>query len=119
MAMVTAGYSMPSVSWANSRHGTRSVPVCRGECLPFLIPDRAHGLGDLLPRKTPRSDVSQAGLLSPVSFEQLAFSAIVVMRPLSCARPYNPDTHGELQVPHAGCVIRARLLARSGTTLPR
>src|SRR5260221_1782921 len=54
------------------RHGMRSVPVCRGECLPFLIPDRAHGLGDLLPRKPPRPDVSQAGLLSPVSFEQLA-----------------------------------------------
>src|ERR1700745_2131729 len=53
-------------------HGAGSAPVWRGEGLPFWIPDRAHCLDDLVPRKTPRSDVSQAGLLSPVSFEQLA-----------------------------------------------
>jgi hypothetical protein len=40
--MVAAGYSMPP---------------CALESLPLLIPDRAHRLCDLLPRKAPGSNV--------------------------------------------------------------
>src|SRR5438132_3381953 len=53
-------------------HRTRSVAMRPRKYLPALTPDRADGLCDLLPRKMPRSHLSQAGLLAPVSFEQLA-----------------------------------------------
>src|SRR5438128_1558531 len=53
-------------------YGTRSAAVCGAKCLPLLIPNRAYRLYDLLPRKMPSFNVSQASLLAPVSSEQLA-----------------------------------------------
>src|SRR5258708_30998375 len=60
---------------------------------------------------------------------ELGISSRTAVRYPWCAVALAPDARqcpasqaraaGEVQAHHAGCVIRARLLARSGTTLPR
>jgi hypothetical protein len=87
------------------RHRTRSVAVCRGKCVPLLIPDRADRIGDLLPRKTAGSKVSQSGLLSSISLEQLAHANV---SPLGTATTA-PDQISVVSIP---CTPRLEISGR-------